>query len=342
MNHTLAQFAKRISTVSVLILFMSVFSLSLLGNDFSITIESSNDLNEWETIHTARVSSEANSTFYRTLIEPSLALETTVLTVTQTWSEETNYPRTAHVQVPNNNAETYPVIIFIHGAGGTGSNVLNQYNNHFDNYIKVGIDGYNNMWNIKSEPTQANDVAFLDKIITQLKSYSNVDTQNITLLGFSNGTGLVLKALIELPEDTFNHGIHMASQLITDQFRDNKFWYNEFPSDQYTTETTLPNRDKIISFHGTSDSTIPYDGGTVNWLNRTFYDAHESIFYFAQALGYPNDLISGDGQETISSNIKKYSYLDDRVVHYKVIGGSHGLNDSKNDIVSIIRSHIEL
>jgi poly(3-hydroxybutyrate) depolymerase len=337
--------AKIAHTILKLAFCISIFSISLWGNDFTFTVESSNDLNEWETIHTSTVTSEAENTFYRALIEPINAstsvLGNTTLTVTQTWSQETNYSRTAHVQVPDSNAESYPVIIFLHGAGGSGNNMINQYNDHFNSFIKVGMDGYQNKWNIKTEPTKADDISFLKAIIEQLNSYSNVDTQRISLLGSSNGAGLVLKALIELPEDTFSHGIHMATQLTDDHFRENKFWYNEYPSEAYSNETALPSRNKIISFHGTNDSVIPYDGGPVAWLNRTFYDAHDSIFYFAQALGYQGSILSGNGQDTINPDIKKYSYLNQSAIHYKVINGDHGLSGYKNDIVSIILSHIE-
>lgn len=324
---------------------MLAFFASLFGNDYRITIESSNDLDEWHTIHTSTVSSEAPNAFYRTVIEAinetAPTLESTTLTLTQTWSQETNFSRTAHVQVPVSSADKYQVIIFLHGAGGSGSNMLTQYSNNFEEYIKVGMDGYQNKWNIKNEPTKADDISFLDAIISQLKSYSNVDTQKITLFGVSNGAGLVLKAIIELPEDRFNHAIHLVTQLTTDQYRDGKFWHNEYPSDEYIIEKTLPNRAKIISFHGTNDTVIPYDGGTVTWLNRTFYDAHESIFYFARANGYEGAIQAGNGLSTINSNIKAYPYLDQGVVHYKILEGGHGLNEYKNDIVSIVKSHIE-
>ena len=324
---------------------MLFFCVSLWANNYSIRIESSDDLGEWSPVHTTTISSEAENKFYRTVIEkveePELILEDSILTVTQTWSQETDYARTAQVQVPNVNAEKHPVIIFLHGAGSSGSSMLNMYSNHFENHIKVAMDGYLNKWNIKSEPTKADDIAFLNNILSQLKSYSNVDTQRISLFGVSNGAGLVLKALIELPEDAFHHGIHIATQLTEDQYRNNKFWFNEYPSEQYTNETTLPNRSKIISFHGTSDNRIPYEGETVNFLNSTFYGAHESILYLAKGIGYENDILNGNGGNTINPNIKEFSYLNDRVVHYKVLNGSHGLNEHRDDIVTIIESHIE-
>lgn len=337
--------AKDIRTVIELAFCTLISCVSSLGNDFTITIESSNDLNEWNSIHTATVTSEAENTFYRAVIDPvnapTLILENTILTVTQTWSQETNYSRTAHVQVPATNAESHPVIIFFHGASGNGINMLNQYGNTFTNYIKIGMDGYDNKWNIKTESSEANDIDFLSSVISQLKSYANVDADNISLIGTSNGAALVLKALLELPENSFKNGIFMAGQLISDQYRENKFWYNEFPSRVYTNEVLLPARNKIISFHGTDDTSIPYDGGYINWLNRTFYDAQESNYFLAKGRGFTGSAISGNGIDTINPSIKEYGYAYYGVYHYKVINGNHGLTGFKNDIVSIILSHIE-
>ena len=332
-------------TLVKFILCTLISCVSLLGNDFTITIESSNDLNEWNSVHSVSVTSDAENTFYRSVIAPvdppTLILENTVLTVTQTWSQETNYSRTAHVQVPNTNAESHPIIIFFHGAGGNGINILNQYGDHFTNYVKIGMDGFGNKWNIKNESSEANDIDFLSSIISQLNSYANVDTDNISLIGTSNGAALVLKALLELPENSFKNGIFMAGQLISDQYRENKFWYNEFPSRVYTNEVLLPARNKIISFHGTDDTSIPYDGGYINWLNRTFYDAQESNYFLAKGRGFTGSAILGNGINTINPSIKEYAYADYGVYHYKVINGNHGLTGFKNDIVSIILSHIE-
>ena len=79
----------------------------------------------------------------------------------------------------------------------------------------------------------------------------------------------------------------------------------------------------------------------MNFLNTTFYNAHESIHYFAKGMGYQGDILSGNGESTINPNIKEFSYLNQSVVHYQILNGGHGLGEYMNDIVSIIKSHIE-
>ena len=67
----------------------------------------------------------------------------------------------------------------------------------------------------------------------------------------------------------------------------------------------------------------------------------KSIFNFAKGIGYQGDILSGNGENTMNLNIKEFSYLNQSVIHYQILNGGHGLGDYMNDIVSIIKSHIE-
>ena len=220
-------------------------------------------------------------------------------------------------------------------------NMLNQYKDYFNNYIKIGMDGYLNRWNIKTENSKADDIEFLSSLISQLTTFNNVKADDITLLGTSNGAALVLKAIVELPTEKFKNAIYLAGQLSYDQYRDSQFWYNPYPSSEYTSPTILPDRSKIISFHGTNDTIIPYYGGVVNWLNKNFYPAQLSKFYIAKGKGFTGTQLTADGSDTEYVNIKKYSYLENDVIHYKINGGDHGLGGYKDSIVNLILEEIE-
>ena len=88
---------------------------------------------------------------------------------------------------------------------------MSQYLN-LDSYILVALQGYNNRWNIQTESTKADDLDYIENIISQLKTYSDVDANNISLLGSSNGAAMVNRAMIELPAGTFKNAITLASQ----------------------------------------------------------------------------------------------------------------------------------
>ena len=326
------------------------------GNTLSLWVREAGAL-EWDS-NLFQISIDGSSNpqqFFRTQIEENIQpniLNSGTISHTQTWSQETNYDRTGIVRVPRSLYGPFPVLILLHGASGNASNYINRYSS-FSNYIRVALQGYdpppsgsangNSGWNIRSEGTKADDIDFLLNIINQLKSYDNVDSSNITLIGSSNGGGLVNKATIELPIDTFKNSISLASQLFEDVYHDNSFWYNPNGIGNYNATITPDQGRRILSIHATGDTTIPYDGGQT-WLNNGgFYPAQESIYILAEAMGYQGDqLLSDAGENTNTpSGFTKYSYLNGQVIHYKVEGSNHGLSNVRNFIDTVIRDFIE-
>lgn len=328
------------SLINVLGILWLLNSSFLFGDSYRITIENSSDLTQWETLHTTTVSSDADKNFYRTQIEIIPPLSTTTLEVTQSWSQETDYARLAYVEVPATVQDQHPVLILLHGRGGNPQNMLTNYA-AYSNHIRVALEGYPNndrTWNIGYEPSKADDIAFLSAILEQLKNYPNVDATNITLLGTSNGAGLVNKAIVELPIEAFQKAVTMATPLIEDQYRDGQFWYDPNQLSNYTTAITPAQGRKILNFHGTEDILIDYDGGYA--LNRTFWSAQESTYFFAQAMGYTGNQLT-EGIPVAGTNFNKYAYLNDTVVHYEVIGGNHSLSQSHQSMRPIIESFID-
>ena len=157
-------------------------------------------------------------------------------------------------------------------------------------------------------------------------------------MGSSNGAAMVNRAMIELPEGTFKNAISLASQLTTDQYNNNSFWGDANNDGNYDTGYALSPNLRALSLHGTNDTTIPYDGGTVNWLSRTFIEAQQSILNIAIGLGYVGVQVSGT--PFTNTNIVKYEYLKGDVAHYQFIGGNHGFGGFKNELLEIIGDFI--
>ena len=91
------------------------------------------------------------------------------------------------------NQKSYPIVIALHGRGGSNTNWV-QSLSHFTNsgeFIGVYPQGHLNSWNLGQEPSNANDPAFISMIIDTLLSYSNVDESKIFAIGSSNGSGMV-------------------------------------------------------------------------------------------------------------------------------------------------------
>jgi hypothetical protein len=65
-------------------------------------------------------------------------------------------------------------------------------------------------------------------------------------------------------------------------------------------------------------------------------DCQESVYRFAQQMGETGPQLSdaagipGNGTNGYSAPFVKYTYLNGQVVHYKLIGGDHGLRIGSN------------
>jgi poly(3-hydroxybutyrate) depolymerase len=308
----------------------------------SVNVETSDDLSIWTTGGTASATVDVNSDsqFIRFSMtdNPDSLSDVSQLSHTQSWSQETSYKRVALIKYPNSDAQSHPVLIVLHGAGSNAYSMMSRYLN-LDSYILVALQGYDNRWNIQTESTEADDLDYIKNIIIQLKTYSDVDANNISLLGSSNGAAMVNRAMIELPAGTFKNAITLASQLSTDQYNSNTFWGDDNNDGVYDTSYTLSQDLRVLSLHGTNDTTIPYDGGTVNWLSRTFIAAQQSILNIATSLGYAGAQVSGTAPFT-NTNIIKYEYLGGDAIHYQFIGGNHGFGGFNDDVLNIVDDFI--
>lgn len=91
------------------------------------------------------------------------------------------------------NLKSYPIVIALHGRGGSNKNwvqPLSKFTNSGE-FIGVYPQGHLNSWNLGQEPSNADDIAFISNVIDTLLSYSNVDENKIFAVGNSNGSAMV-------------------------------------------------------------------------------------------------------------------------------------------------------
>ena len=212
------------------------------------------------------------------------------LTITKNWYQGFHdYSVTA--AIPSGSGP-FPVAIFLHGNGGSGSQMITQFSSELPGHICIGVDGYENSWNVSNETSDGPDIEMLEELIAKLKLYNNVDETKIRIVGVSNGGGLALRAAVEINDLAVDTIVCMLSQTHDFQYRDSAFWYplndlytgDEWPQDGYTTQKTpIPQR-RIVQMNGRADTVVPYSGGPFVGVN--FLPATESAFRFAQAQGY--------------------------------------------------------
>ena len=291
-------------------------STNLITDPFSNLLN--DDVNATPPVNNYQITTDKEVAFYR--ISEKIVLEND-FTITQNWSQETNFERPVKVAIPNGSGP-FPVVIHLHGFGGTGNvNAISYLNN----VIRVAHDWYQNCWNIGKEPSKAPDVDFNRKIIQYLKLHSNVDGSRITIIGSSNGGALVNRLMIELEDNTFHQGIGIVSNMITNMFDGTNFRYDSSSESMLYDEIIIPvTTRRMLTICGELDTTVPYYGGTGVWQNQ-FYSAQESVYIWATHMGYSGSQISDvDGVPYSEYNdLLEYSYLNGDIMHYKHVGKGH-------------------
>ena len=249
------------------------------------------------------------------------------LTITTQW-EQGFHDYEVTVGMPTTGTGPYPVAILLHGNGGTGAAMVEDWKDDLTGHILIGIQGFINSWNVSMEVSKGPDIQMITDMIAKLKLYNNVDSDKIRILGVSNGGALALRAAIEIRDLSVDVIACLLSQTNTDQYRDSRFWYpsNDFetgdayPYDGYDQfRNPIPQR-KILQINGMNDFTVPFRGNASNLIpnSPTFLSANDSSFRFAQAMGYTGFQLTGGYEYGTDSRISPYGnvvWLRDNVGH---------------------------
>ena len=220
--------------------------------------------------------------------------------ITQSWSQEENFRRPYFLHVPSKSQSgRFPVLFFLHGNGGNGMQAMNAFRRTHpiiaSKYILVFPEGYQRSWNIVSERSRADDRGFIEAIITKLVTYDNVQGENVSMMGVSNGAAMVNQLAIECTLPNLRNFVTSVSPLNELQHDGNDFKYKGDQNNYRTVATPLAGR-RLMNISGTNDRLIPYLGGRSRVIpgrngKLGFVDAEQSIYLWAKAMGY-------DGRKT--------------------------------------------
>jgi len=268
------------------------------------------------------------------------------ITVRQTWFEEPHgYNRTALVLAPKGCLphKKFPVVFDLHGAGGRGT--IRRLGKYFKNKaVLVAPNGYNKHWNVHGhQKSKAPDTEFLVALIAKVgETYPQADMNDVTIVGTSNGAGMINRLLIEVPAPRpFHRVVPMVSTLGKFQYHDDSFWTRSDETSENLDVKIVPSKLplKYMQFHGTKDGTIPYNGG--HGVGQEFYSAQEATYIWASYWGETAAMLADDEGEVMENGIMvKYSYLGGKVVHYKIPGDNHGLGQSGGRAREIIKKEV--
>ena len=237
----------------------------------------------------------------------SYSLSTKTILIEQSLDNNNLIIRPVIIQTPDfiDTSKSYPIVFAFHGRGGNNISWVNHLINYTNSGEFIGIypQGYLESWNLGPEPSNANDVEFINLIVDELQNYDNLNFDKMYAIGTSNGSGMVNKLAIET--NHFKAIAPIASQLI-----------ESLPLLDSTNPVS------VLQVNGAADTTIPIDGGPR--LGHIFLDAYESAELWATKFNCSqNANIIMLGQDTLyvfdsCENEKEIRYL-------RIEDGGHNL-----------------
>ena len=240
--------------------------------------------------------------------EKEVSLSTKTITIEQVLDNNLAIRRPVIIQTPNviDKSKNYPIVFAFHGRGGNNNNWVNQLSNYTDSGEFVGVypQGYLDSWNLGPEPSNADDMEFINLIVKELQNYTNLDFDKMYAIGTSNGSGMVNKLAIET--NYFKAIAPVVSQLI-----------ESLP----LLESTNPV--SVFQVNGAADETIPIEGGPR--FGHIFLDAYYSAELWANKFN-----CSDNPRTTQLGNDTLYVFegcsKELEVRYLRIENGTHNLN----------------
>lgn len=247
-----------------------------------------------------------------------------ILEITKTWSQaQQGYTYPMEIQVPAGEAPSngFPICILLHGKTQSGGTILGKYGNFLPGHVLIAPTAYQNSWNICSEKSDAPDLEMISDLIVLLEDYSNINSNQIRILGSSNGAQLANRIFIENNDERIDLVCTVVSQLNELQYHSGGFYKPESatnPSSSFCGYTVLANplnTRKYLSICNSNDQIVPYAGGFSEIAEVEYLNAEKAAYIIAQNQGYSGSQLAGPGTPIGSPAIFEFSYLSGKVIH---------------------------
>jgi poly(3-hydroxybutyrate) depolymerase len=264
---------------------------------------------------------------------------TTNINIIKSWSQAPSgysYPMNINVPagiVPPNG---FPVCILLHGNGGNGAGMMNEFMDILKCHALVAPTGYLNSWNICAEDSDAPDIEMINDLVNILQAYSNINPNKIRIIGSSNGAGLANNIFIENNNTGIDIVCAIVSHLNEPQYHLGNFYKPSASTDPLSSFCGYDNlvnplaTRKYLSISNDNDPIIPYSGGT-SVVGIDFLAAETAAYTIALNQGYTGSQLTS-GITMGNPQITEYSYLSADVVHIKG-NAAHDVNTTQLDYI---------
>ncbi|MFT6802571.1 MAG: poly(3-hydroxybutyrate) depolymerase [Salibacteraceae bacterium] len=264
---------------------------------------------------------------------------TTNINIIKSWSQEPSgyrYPMNINVPVGTAPLNGFPVCILLHGNGGNGAGMMNEFKDVLACHALVAPTGYLNSWNICAEDSDAPDIEMINDLVNMLQAYSNINPNKIRIIGSSNGAGLANNIFIENNNTGIDIVCAIVSHLNEPQYHLGNFYTPSASTDPLSSFCGYDNlvnplaSRKYLSISNDNDPIIPYSGGT-SVVGIDFLPAETAAYNIALNQGYTGSQLTS-GITMGNPQITEYSYLSGDVVHLKG-DAAHDANNTQLDYI---------
>lgn len=203
-----------------------------------------------------------------------------------------------------------PLVISMHGGWGwpVMQRDLSKWNRLAESrgFIVAYPSGLERVWRVVHRgPGVEKDVRFISDLIDALEKAYNIDPTRIYANGLSNGGGMAFVLSCTLSDRIAAVGMVAAAQML--------------PWSWCTDRRPVP----MISFHGTADRVVPYEGGT-SWVwDGSFPDVSEWAANWARRNRCGPDTV----ESAVAADVTRRDYKDcaddAAVVLFTIHGGGH-------------------
>lgn len=214
----------------------------------------------------------------------------------------------------------FPVIMVLHGGGGTGDRIarITGFDSYVDKrrFIAVYPDSGGRQWNDGRETTQNNgdDVAFLLGVIRDLAA-RGADPRRVFVVGASNGGMMVQRLACDAPSSFAAFGVVIANM----------------PSNLI--RRCQPNRGvPIMFFNATTDPLMPWNGGDIRsgmmrGVGGKVASTPQTLDFWAQVNGCSGEQVQSLPDRTNDgTSVQRHSFASCArapAVLFEVDGGGH-------------------
>ncbi len=236
--------------------------------------------------------------------------------------------RTYVYYVPEKVSEHPPLIVALHGGGGSGKDMERLTNYRFNSlaeeegFVVVYPDAVDKHWNdgrglsfYTSQANNIDDVGFIEKLIDLFQEVLGIDTTRVYVTGMSNGALMSYRLACEITDR-----IRAIAPVAAGMGK--KLYQQCHPSHG------LP----VLQIHGTEDPLAPYDGGLLHFQDLPLgyvLSVSETVNYWASIdnCQKESDWIYWKDKYDDGTTVKEkiFSNCDDGygVKQITIIGGGH-------------------